>query len=123
KKSSAPSMTERDLARMNRRELLKLTPLILLGAFAVPKLQDKLLEKGVALSDWASGIYFSKSRLARTFKDSEVVPFEKFPYNGYDVIDPEVDLDNWTLRDRKSTRLNSSHDQISYAVFCLKKKK
>src|SRR2546428_6906201 len=27
------------------------------------------------------------------------------------------------LQDRKSTRLNSSHDQISYAVFCLKKKK
>src|SRR2546421_836106 len=26
------------------------------------------------------------------------------------------------LADRKSTRLNSSHDQISYAVFCLKKK-
>src|SRR5688572_31126035 len=28
-----------------------------------------------------------------------------------------------TARDRKSTRLNSSHSQISYAVFCLKKKK
>src|SRR2546430_12466731 len=28
-----------------------------------------------------------------------------------------------TLTDRKSTRLNSSHSQISYAVFCLKKKK
>src|SRR2546421_3291768 len=27
------------------------------------------------------------------------------------------------VKDRKSTRLNSSHDQISYAVFCLKKKK
>src|SRR3712207_7399372 len=27
------------------------------------------------------------------------------------------------LRDRKSTRLNSSHANISYAVFCLKKKK
>src|SRR5438874_5247497 len=27
------------------------------------------------------------------------------------------------LRDRKSTRLNSSHVEISYAVFCLKKKK
>src|SRR2546430_11233404 len=27
------------------------------------------------------------------------------------------------LRDRKSTRLSSSHSQISYAVFCLKKKK
>src|SRR2546427_12809497 len=33
--------------------------------------------------------------------------------------------ENWNsaLRDRKSTRLNSSHSQISYAVFCLKKKK
>src|SRR2546430_7300846 len=31
-----------------------------------------------------------------------------------DALDP---------RDRKSTRLNSSHSQISYAVFCLKKKK
>src|SRR5206468_10145097 len=29
----------------------------------------------------------------------------------------------WIEEDRKSTRLNSSHDQISYAVFCLKKKK
>src|SRR2546430_4222601 len=28
-----------------------------------------------------------------------------------------------TAPDRKSTRLNSSHSQISYAVFCLKKKK
>src|SRR2546429_4103262 len=28
-----------------------------------------------------------------------------------------------TFRDRKSTRLNSSHGYISYAVFCLKKKK
>src|SRR5206468_10725892 len=37
------------------------------------------------------------------------------------------DMDIWDLKyhfelaDRKSTRLNSSHDQISYAVFCLKK--
>src|SRR2546430_9263729 len=29
----------------------------------------------------------------------------------------------WKSPDRKSTRLNSSHSQISYAVFCLKKKK
>src|SRR5206468_10967669 len=32
-------------------------------------------------------------------------------------------FDTTVTRDRKSTRLNSSHDQISYAVFCLKKKK
>src|SRR2546430_3447286 len=30
---------------------------------------------------------------------------------------------NRLMQDRKSTRLNSSHSQISYAVFCLKKKK
>src|SRR3712207_8065043 len=29
----------------------------------------------------------------------------------------------WVAKDRKSTRLNSSHANISYAVFCLKKKK
>src|SRR2546430_12443703 len=34
-----------------------------------------------------------------------------------------VDTADPQLRDRKSTRLNSSHSQISYAVFCLKKKK
>src|SRR3712207_8544507 len=37
-----------------------------------------------------------------------------------DGVVPHVDLG---LVDRKSTRLNSSHANISYAVFCLKKKK
>src|SRR2546426_8605379 len=41
--------------------------------------------------------------------------------------DPDEALLAWmrefSLRDRKSTRLNSSHLVISYAVFCLKKKK
>src|SRR5688572_31373774 len=32
-------------------------------------------------------------------------------------------LESRSVRDRKSTRLNSSHSQISYAVFCLKKKR
>src|SRR2546430_5817990 len=34
-----------------------------------------------------------------------------------------ADAPDRPARDRKSTRLNSSHSQISYAVFCLKKKK
>src|SRR2546428_759942 len=34
-----------------------------------------------------------------------------------------ADSETGVQKDRKSTRLNSSHDQISYAVFCLKKKK
>src|SRR2546430_13519621 len=36
---------------------------------------------------------------------------------------PEPCREHPRLLDRKSTRLNSSHSQISYAVFCLKKKK
>src|SRR5690349_23969253 len=34
----------------------------------------------------------------------------------------ETDADRRAVEDRKSTRLNSSHVEISYAVFCLKKK-
>src|SRR5688572_31697397 len=41
------------------------------------------------------------------------------------MLPAEHDKRKWALlaQDRKSTRLNSSHSQISYAVFCLKKKK
>src|SRR2546422_11570272 len=36
---------------------------------------------------------------------------------------PNIRADFYLKQDRKSTRLNSSHGYISYAVFCLKKKK
>src|SRR3712207_7182629 len=38
------------------------------------------------------------------------------------IIESVRVIDEHTLQDRKSTRLNSSHANISYAVFCLKKK-
>src|SRR2546430_17499851 len=42
---------------------------------------------------------------------------------GDDVIEIEhLGFEDLLTTDRKSTRLNSSHSQISYAVFCLKKK-
>src|SRR5439155_22554927 len=50
--------------------------------------------------------------------DGELVQLEnqgKFPGTYYRLV--------FQLQDRKSTRLNSSHVAISYAVFCLKKKK
>src|SRR2546430_13345249 len=43
-----------------------------------------------------------------------------FSRQGHAWVDPVVAI---LVADRKSTRLNSSHSQISYAVFCLKKKK
>src|SRR2546430_11253663 len=58
---------------------------------------------------------------------------ERVAYDRYDVerqkrapMSPKIDNHAAGIgvkRDRKSTRLNSSHSQISYAVFCLKKKK
>ncbi len=83
--------------KMNRRELLKLTPLVALGAFAIPKFQQGLLLAGQGFSDWASSLMFRRSHLAPIFEDSEVTPFNKFPINGYDVDDPEVDFDRWSL--------------------------
>ena len=40
---------------------------------------------------------FRTGHLAPTFSDSELTPFEKFPINDYDVDDPGVILDKWTL--------------------------
>src|SRR2546430_6530533 len=40
----------------------------------------------------------------------------------YTLRDAKATGGKYSLEDRKSTRLNSSHSQISYAVFCLKKK-
>src|SRR5437870_6508550 len=39
------------------------------------------------------------------------------------LMHAEVAIGNGVIEDRKSTRLNSSHVAISYAVFCLKKKR
>jgi DMSO/TMAO reductase YedYZ molybdopterin-dependent catalytic subunit len=88
----------RKFKKVTRRELLKLTPVLALGAFAIPQLRDPLLKAGLGFSDWASGKMFRSGHLATTFEDSELTPFEKFPINGYDVEDPEVDLDKWTLK-------------------------
>src|SRR2546428_3060219 len=65
--------------------------------------------------------------------DGQALPHER-PEEGGQALRPQIsqrDLFHLALLqqievekvDRKSTRLNSSHDQISYAVFCLKKKK
>src|SRR5690349_22097651 len=59
-------------------------------------------------------------------------PHSLFFLEGKKVGEPDSQIKRWAMegpsplsltRDRKSTRLNSSHVEISYAVFCLKKKK
>src|SRR4029077_16416722 len=84
-KNVSPKVSERRFRQMNRRELLKLTPVIALGAFAIPALREPLLKQGLRFSDWASGALFRSGQLAPTFADSAVTPLEKFPLNDYDV--------------------------------------
>src|SRR5437660_9752262 len=55
------------------------------------------------------------------------IPAHLFPLRPLDVLDDLAGNtclieEGFDVRDRKSTRLNSSHVAISYAVFCLKKK-
>src|SRR2546427_9011957 len=53
-------------------------------------------------------------------RNDTAVRLRGHPEKAGDLRHDEARVDE---RDRKSTRLNSSHSQISYAVFCLKKKK
>src|SRR4051794_41394948 len=55
-----------------------------------------------------------KSEISKSLRDYMI-------YGPIFVADRDRDFD--LVQDRKSTRLNSSHPSISYAVFCLKKKK
>src|SRR5688572_14898997 len=54
-------------------------------------------------------------------KSPTVIPLGRAGWSSIHSVVDENDF--WEKIDRKSTRLNSSHSQISYAVFCLKKKK
>jgi DMSO/TMAO reductase YedYZ molybdopterin-dependent catalytic subunit len=92
-----PNMDERKFAQVSRRELLKVAPVLALGAFAIPGAQEWLLKKGLGFSDWTSARLFRRGHLATTFADSDLTPFEKFPINGYDVDDPGVIFENWSL--------------------------
>jgi DMSO/TMAO reductase YedYZ molybdopterin-dependent catalytic subunit len=96
-KNNNRKMDEKKFRQVSRRGLLKLTPVLALGAFAISGLQEGLLKKGLGFNDWAAARLFRSSHLAPTFDDAEVAPFAKFPINGYDVDDPGVDFATWTL--------------------------
>src|SRR5271154_3389389 len=82
---------------LSRRELLKLSPLLAFGVFAVPKWREPLLAKGLALTDWAAERTFRREHLAPTYPDSAVAPLSTFYVNSYDADDPGVDLAKWKL--------------------------
>src|SRR5688572_8623817 len=110
---------------MRRRELLACLPMVLgaalpttaLAQSAYPGAPVKVLvgfPPGTA-ADMATRVVVEQ--MARRLGQPLVV--DNRPGAGSNIAAKAVA----TSQDRKSTRLNSSHSQISYAVFCLKKKK
>src|SRR2546426_1969408 len=77
-----------------------------------PELTARALILGVAL-----GLIFSASSVYLALKIGLTVS------SSIPIAVLSITMEELTVRDRKSTRLNSSHLVISYAVFCLKKKK
>src|SRR5688572_32118593 len=71
---------------------------------------------GLALA-WILGVYLGGMKLAEVMNGFPTQTFLMLV--GVTLLFTQAQLNG----DRKSTRLNSSHSQISYAVFCLKKKK
>src|SRR4029077_6158475 len=96
-KISESKINEQKFKQINRRELLKLTPVLALGAFAIHGWQEPPLKKGLELSDWASALLLRNGHLASTFSDAALTPFDRFPLNTYDVDDPGVIFESWTL--------------------------
>src|SRR5690242_3797818 len=104
----------------------------LAGQFAKPRSSDTETQNGVTLpsyrGDIINGLDFDAAarepdpqRMVQAYSQSAATLnlLRAFAQGGY------ADLHRvhaWNQEDRKSTRLNSSHMSISYAVFCLKKK-
>src|SRR3989442_8645734 len=67
---------------------------------------------------------FPYTTLFRSVEDTEVAACVQGVLSAAPVsLARQSEQHRWPPSDRKSTRLNSSHVRISYAVFCLKKKK
>src|SRR5690554_7274072 len=84
-----------------------------------------LLAVSVLILLCIGGVFLVESYIEEQLKKEEQLSFGEFKMNFLGNVSlREVNFKNQKVEiDRKSTRLNSSHVRISYAVFCLKKKK
>src|SRR5437762_9068857 len=83
----------------------------ILAKKAWPQMRLTVFERNRADDTFGFGVVFS---------DETLQTFEQYDPESYRAITDNFAY--WDDIDRKSTRLNSSHRCISYAVFCLKKK-
>ena len=77
-----------------------------------------------AIEDWSenSAENITQQDIDRMIVQYQAIRGSSKPVNNLDITGPITIIYMLPLLDRKSTRLNSSHLVISYAVFCLKKK-
>src|SRR5205807_6376071 len=78
------------------------------------QLRQNLLLQGISAAQW--------SELEPLLLVADYRKGEPLVHQGDEEMEQFFIVDGMLKRDRKSTRLNSSHLVISYAVFCLKKK-
>src|SRR5256886_3157197 len=122
--TSAPRFT---ISRTNSRLVKRPDPI---GAGSLPSLESGLRTQ---VSVW-SGVNPERRSFGSAPRSTSAIASSKWPFctassNG--LVSRAAGLYVYLMglpvsgrcKDRKSTRLNSSHSQISYAVFCLKKKK
>src|SRR5690625_5471877 len=80
--------------------------------------------QGIAVSSYQGGHVEYFKYIVDLLKENDAEHIKVFGGGGGTIIPREIkELHDYGVEDRKSTRLNSSHVAISYAVFCLKKKK
>src|SRR5690606_34508599 len=84
-----------------------------------PYIHEKLEEKDRYQTIYAEKLGSAAAPTAGLHFDEELL--EKVKAKGIEIVNVTLHIGLGTFRDRKSTRLNSSHVKISYAVFCLKK--
>src|SRR5699024_11817473 len=92
----------------------------------ITKVAQLYHEKGYLQKQIAEELHLSQATISRLLKTADKQNIVKtsvsIPVGVYSDMEEEIE-DRYGLKeDRKSTRLNSSHVSISYAVFCLKKK-
>src|SRR5688572_32323174 len=114
------SPTHRDLAAW--QEAMKLVEIVYRDTTSFPKEETYCLTMQIKKS--AISIPSNIAEGAARNTSGELLQFLGIACGSLAELETQLELSVRLgyLRDRKSTRLNSSHSQISYAVFCLKKK-
>src|SRR2546430_7159635 len=122
---AASAFNPEKLLWLNQQHMVRAQP-----ATLVSHLRAQLRRLGLESADerLLEGVILAQRERAKTLK--EMAQNSRFFFVDRIELEPKAaakhlgaDALPTVARDRKSTRLNSSHSQISYAVFCLKKKK